>query len=226
MRAISGGMKPLVIHPSAAKDAREIAALHTETTDELSDNFWSNPVIDARPRPSSTSASTFSQPPCPPIAAKPCATTSPRLARCMKTDSTVLMPSSTMTRSSTSTASSCTTEEARSLRFGSVPSVAPNCPHPRGKHRMPKQPGEASTRTAMVCLRTCATTNGGVLPRPRTRQSTAATRPRINASSFTQLQLLHPTWAIVLQGSFRATRQWTASFAVHPAWLQFRSWTA
>lgn len=43
-------MKPLVIHPGAAKDAREISALHTETTDELSDIFWSNPVIDTLPR--------------------------------------------------------------------------------------------------------------------------------------------------------------------------------
>ena len=49
-------MKPLVIHLSAAKDAREIAALYAETSDEMRDKFRRNPVIDDRPRPSSTSA--------------------------------------------------------------------------------------------------------------------------------------------------------------------------
>jgi len=34
-------MKPLVIHPSAAKDAREIAALYAKISDELRDKFWS-----------------------------------------------------------------------------------------------------------------------------------------------------------------------------------------
>jgi hypothetical protein len=33
-------MKPLFIHPSAAKDAREIAAMYAEISDELCDKFW------------------------------------------------------------------------------------------------------------------------------------------------------------------------------------------
>jgi plasmid stabilization system protein ParE len=33
-------MKPLVIHPRAAKDARDIAAKYAEASDELRDQFW------------------------------------------------------------------------------------------------------------------------------------------------------------------------------------------
>lgn len=33
-------MKPLVIHPRAAKDARDIAAKYAEVSDELRDQFW------------------------------------------------------------------------------------------------------------------------------------------------------------------------------------------
>jgi hypothetical protein len=33
-------MKPLVIHPRAAKDAREIAAKYAEVSEELRDQFW------------------------------------------------------------------------------------------------------------------------------------------------------------------------------------------
>ena len=40
MRAVSGGMKPLIIHPKAAMDAREIAAMYAEVSDELLDKFW------------------------------------------------------------------------------------------------------------------------------------------------------------------------------------------
>ena len=37
---MSGAMKPLIIHPKAAKDAREIAAMYAEISDELRDKFW------------------------------------------------------------------------------------------------------------------------------------------------------------------------------------------
>jgi plasmid stabilization system protein ParE len=33
-------MKPLLIHPKAAKDAREIAAMYAEISDELCAKFW------------------------------------------------------------------------------------------------------------------------------------------------------------------------------------------
>jgi plasmid stabilization system protein ParE len=33
-------MKPLIIHPRAAKDAQEIAATYSEVSDELRDQFW------------------------------------------------------------------------------------------------------------------------------------------------------------------------------------------
>jgi plasmid stabilization system protein ParE len=33
-------MKPLSIHPRAAKDAREIAAMYAEISHELRDKFW------------------------------------------------------------------------------------------------------------------------------------------------------------------------------------------
>jgi plasmid stabilization system protein ParE len=33
-------MKPLLIHPKAAKDAREIAAMYAEVSNELCDKFW------------------------------------------------------------------------------------------------------------------------------------------------------------------------------------------
>ena len=33
-------MKPLMIHPGAAKDAREIAAMYAEVSDELVARFW------------------------------------------------------------------------------------------------------------------------------------------------------------------------------------------
>ena len=33
-------MKPLLIHPRAAKDARDIAAMYAEVSDELRDKFW------------------------------------------------------------------------------------------------------------------------------------------------------------------------------------------
>jgi len=33
-------MKPLIIHPRAAKDAREIAAKYAEVADDLCDQFW------------------------------------------------------------------------------------------------------------------------------------------------------------------------------------------
>jgi plasmid stabilization system protein ParE len=38
-------MKPLIIHPMAAKDAREIAAMYAEVSRELRDQFWGE--IDA-----------------------------------------------------------------------------------------------------------------------------------------------------------------------------------
>ena len=34
-------MKPLIIHPNAAKDARDIAAMYAEASDELRDKFGS-----------------------------------------------------------------------------------------------------------------------------------------------------------------------------------------
>jgi len=37
---MSGTMKLLIIHPRAAKDAREIAAMYAEISDELHDKFW------------------------------------------------------------------------------------------------------------------------------------------------------------------------------------------
>lgn len=40
MRTVSGSMKPLIIHPRAAKDAREIAAMYAEVSNELRDKFW------------------------------------------------------------------------------------------------------------------------------------------------------------------------------------------
>ena len=33
-------MKPLLIHPRAAKDARDIAAMYAEISEELRDKFW------------------------------------------------------------------------------------------------------------------------------------------------------------------------------------------
>ena len=39
MRALSGSMKPLIIHPSAAKDASDIAAMYAEVSNELRDKF-------------------------------------------------------------------------------------------------------------------------------------------------------------------------------------------
>jgi hypothetical protein len=33
-------MKSLIIHPWAAKDAREIAAMYADVSDELRDKFW------------------------------------------------------------------------------------------------------------------------------------------------------------------------------------------
>jgi len=33
-------MKPLIIHPGAARDAREIAAMYAEVSDKLRDKFW------------------------------------------------------------------------------------------------------------------------------------------------------------------------------------------
>ena len=33
-------MKPLIIHPKAAKDARNIAAKYAEVSDDLRDQFW------------------------------------------------------------------------------------------------------------------------------------------------------------------------------------------
>jgi plasmid stabilization system protein ParE len=38
-------MKPLIIHPRAARDAREIAAKYAEASDELRGQFWTE--IDA-----------------------------------------------------------------------------------------------------------------------------------------------------------------------------------
>jgi plasmid stabilization system protein ParE len=38
-------MKPLIIHPQAAKDAREIAAKYADVSPDLRDQFWSE--IDA-----------------------------------------------------------------------------------------------------------------------------------------------------------------------------------
>jgi toxin ParE1/3/4 len=38
-------MKPLIFHPRAAKDAREIAAKYADISDELRDKFWKE--IDA-----------------------------------------------------------------------------------------------------------------------------------------------------------------------------------
>jgi len=37
---MSGRLKSLVIHPSAAKDARNIAAMYAEVSDALRDKFW------------------------------------------------------------------------------------------------------------------------------------------------------------------------------------------
>ena len=37
---MSGSVKPLFIHPRAANDAREIAAMYAEISDELRDKFW------------------------------------------------------------------------------------------------------------------------------------------------------------------------------------------
>lgn len=39
-------MKPLLIHPRAAKDARDIASMYAEISDELRDQFW-NEIDDA-----------------------------------------------------------------------------------------------------------------------------------------------------------------------------------
>lgn len=33
-------MKPLIIHPRAAKDAREIAVKYADVSDDLCDQFW------------------------------------------------------------------------------------------------------------------------------------------------------------------------------------------
>ena len=37
---MSGFMKPLLIHPRAAKDACVIASMYAEVSDELHDKFW------------------------------------------------------------------------------------------------------------------------------------------------------------------------------------------
>jgi hypothetical protein len=48
-------MKPLIIHPRAAKDARAIAAKYVEVSDDLCDQFWKElddaiDYIDRRPK--------------------------------------------------------------------------------------------------------------------------------------------------------------------------------
>ena len=46
MRKVVGTMKPLIIHPRAAKDARDIATKYADVSDDLRDQFW-NEIDDA-----------------------------------------------------------------------------------------------------------------------------------------------------------------------------------